>query len=130
MILIQKATTNLVILTLSERTTITDAYYLFTFTNSTTKEVKSFIGLENSANPFRANEFSIEENDVEDLEESIVSLSTGFWTYSIREQESSTNLVVAESGNVVEIGKVLVYENEAEIPTFTEEITTIKAFNG
>jgi hypothetical protein len=130
MILIQKATTNLVILTLSERTTITDAYYLFTFTNSTTKEIKSFIGLENSVNPFRANEFSIEENDVEDLEESIVSLSTGFWTYSIREQESSTNLVVAESGNVVEIGKVLVYENEAEIPTFTEEITTIKSFNG
>jgi len=130
MILIQKATTNLVILTLSERTTITDAYYLFTFTNSTTKEVKSFIGLENSVNPYRANEFSIEENAVEDLEESIVSLSTGFWTYSIREQESSTNLVVAESGNVVEIGKVLVYENEAEIPTFTEEITTIKAFNG
>lgn len=130
MILIEKATTNVVLLTLSERTTITNAYYLFTFTNSTTNEVKSFIGLEDSINPFRANEFSIEENSTEDLVNSVVSLDEGFWTYSIREQASSTNLIVASSGDVVEIGKVYVYEDATQIPTFTEESTTIKAFNG
>ncbi len=130
MILIEKATTNVVILTLSERTTIENAYYLFTFTNSSTKEVKSFIGLENSVNPIRANEFEIEENATEDLENSVVSLDLGFWTYSIQEQASSTNLDTALSGAVVEIGKVYVYEDEAAIPTFTEEQTTIKAFNG
>lgn len=130
MILIEKATTNVVLLTLSERTTITNAYYLFTFTNSTTNEVKSFIGLEDSINPFRANEFSIEENSTEDLVNSVVSLDEGFWTYSIREQASSTNLIVASSGDVVEIGKVYVYEDATQIPTFTEESITIKAFNG
>jgi len=130
MILIEKATTNVVILTLSERTTITDAYYLFTFTNDQTKDVKSFIGLENSANPYRANEFSIEENAIEDLVNSVVSLSVGFWSYSIREQASSSNLIVASSGDVVEIGKVYVYEDEATIPTFTETTTTIPTFNG
>jgi hypothetical protein len=131
MITINKGEINKVVLTLSERTTIVDATYLFTFINDQSDVIKSFIAEDISLNKIRYNQFAIEENAVEDLVNGVVSLEQeGSWTYAIREQASTTNLVVANSGAIVEIGIVKVFDSSAAIPTFTQEITEIKVFNG
>jgi hypothetical protein len=131
MITINKGEINKVVLTLSERTTIVDATYLFTFINDQSDVIKSFIAEDISLNKIRYNQFAIEENAVEDLVNGVVSLEQeGSWTYAIREQASTTNLVVANSGAIVEIGIVKVFDSSAAIPTFTQQTTEIKVFNG
>ena len=50
MILINKNTTNKVILTLSEKTTLTNAKYLFEVTNDMSNAVKCFIAADISTN--------------------------------------------------------------------------------
>lgn len=131
MISINKGEINKVVLTLSERTTIVGATYLFTFINDQSDVIKSFIAVDISSNKIRYNQFAIEENTVENLLNGVVSLNQeGSWTYAIREQASPTNLVVANSGAIVEIGIVKVFESSSAIPTFTQQITEIKVFNG
>jgi VCBS repeat-containing protein len=131
MITINKGEINKVVLTLSERTTIVDATYLFTFINDQSGVIKSFIAEDISLNKIRYNQFAIEENAVEDLVNGVVSLDQeGSWTYAIREQASTTNLVVANSGAIVEIGIVKVFDSSSAIPTFTQQTTEIKVFNG
>lgn len=131
MISINKGEINKVVLTLSERTTIVGATYLFTFINDQSDVIKSFIAVDISQNKIRYNQFAIEENTVENLLNGVVSLNQeGSWTYAVREQASPTNLVVANSGAIVEIGIVKVFESSSAIPTFTQQITEIKVFNG
>lgn len=131
MITINRDAINIVVLTLSEKTTITDATYLFTFTNDQSNKVKSFIAIDISPNPIRYNRFDIIEDNTEDLENGVVKLDQlDSWSYTIREQASATNLVVANSGNIVEEGIVIVLDSSTEIPTFTDETTEIKVFNG
>jgi VCBS repeat-containing protein len=131
MITINKGEINKVVLTLSERTTIVDATYLFTFINDQSDVIKSFIAEDISVNKIRYNQFAIEENAVENLLNGVVSLDQeGSWTYAIREQASVSNLIVANSGAIVEIGIVKVFDSSAAIPTFTEQTTEIKVFNG
>lgn len=131
MITINRDAINIVVLTLSEKTTIEDATYLFTFTNDQSNKVKSFIPIDISPNPIRYNRFDIIEDNTEDLENGVVKLDQlDSWSYTIREQASATNLVVANSGNIVEEGIVIVLDSSTEIPTFTDETTEIKVFNG
>jgi len=131
MITINKGEINKVVLTLSERTTILDATYLFTFINDQSDVIKSFIAEDISVNKIRYNQFAIEENAVENLLNGVVSLEQeGSWTYAIREQASVSNLIVANSGAIVEIGIVKVFDSSAAILTFTEQTTEIKVFNG
>lgn len=128
--IINRGAENTVVLTLSEKTTIEDATYLFTFINDQSKKTKSFIAQHISSN-IRFDEFIIEENDTEDLLNGIVKLDQlDTWSYSITEQSSTTNLDPALSGNIVEIGIVKVFESSTTIPTFTEETTEKKVFNG
>lgn len=72
-----------------------------------TAESKYFIG-ENLSSNLNYSEFSITEDETEDLESAVVSLTDGFWTYKIYEQYSNTNLNPADSGTLVETGKVQV----------------------
>ena len=131
MITINRDAINIVVLTLSEKTTTEDATYLFTFTNDQSNKVKSFIAIDISPNPIRYNRFDIIEDNTEDLENGVVKLDQlDSWSYTIREQASATNLVVANSGNIVEEGIVIVLDSSTEIPTFTDETTEIKVFNG
>ena len=130
MILINKNSVNTCILTLSERTTLTNAKYLFEFTNDSTKQVKTFICADVSTNKLRYNEFLIEENATENLLIGKVSLTIGDWKYNIYEQTSSTNLVVANSGALVENGKVEVKGTSTNLAEFTSEQTIYTEFNG
>lgn len=131
MITINRGETNTVILTLSEKTTIEDAVYLFEFINDQSGKTKYFIAQDISTNKIRFNQFVIEENNTEILLTGVVKLDQlDSWKYTIREQASSTNLDPTLSGGIVEIGKVLVLQTQSEIPTFTSVQNEIKVFNG
>ena len=130
MILINKNSTNTCILTLSERTTLTNAKYLFEFINDSTKQTKTFLCADISTNKERCNEFVITENATENLLTGTVSLTIGDWKYNIYQQTSSTNLIVANSGALVENGKVEVKGTTTNLSEFTGEQTTYKEFNG
>jgi hypothetical protein len=122
MIKIEKNSTNNVVLTLSEKTTLTDAYYLFEFTSDETKDTRYIIPTDISPNKIRYNEFEIiEPNDV--------SLTVGTWKYRIYEQVSSTN-TDTNGLNEVECGRVDVIGSTTSVPSVTFTKTKTPVFNG
>jgi hypothetical protein len=109
MINIQKSTVNNIILTVTEKSTLSPAYYLFKFVYSSDyNHIKYFTCPDTSSYVDRYNQFMIEENSVEDLEDGVVSLLAGSWDYFIYEQSSATNLDPDNTGSLVEQGKVIV----------------------
>lgn len=85
MLLLNEGQTKNIVVTLTEKTTLDDPYYLFVFTHLTTKEVVKIIkssGDDLSDYPRRYNEFSIDAT---------LFPSLGQWLYQVYEQESSTN---------------------------------------
>lgn len=130
MILINKNSTNEVVLTLSEKTSITSPTYLFEFTNDSTKQTKVFISADYSNNKERFNVFNIIETATEVPLTGRVSLTIGDWKYNIYQQASTTNLVVANASGLVENGRVEVKGIETDLNEFTGEQTTYKEFNG
>lgn len=127
--IIQKNTVNTCVFSLAERTTLTPVYYLFVFTNTQNNTVLTFTCTDISVNKLRYNEFEIEETQSEDRLTGKITLDlTGSYTYEIYEQSSSTNLDLASTGNLVEIGKIDVKGAEVEDETFTET-RTIGVFN-
>ena len=115
MIKLEKNTTNDVVVTLTEKTTISNPTYLFSFKNDITNEYKNFIAADTSTATDRYNEFSIVEvgNGAEDLLNGEISLTEyGFYTYTIYAQTSPTNLIPANADETVEIGKMKLIGNE------------------
>ena len=104
MLLIYKDTFTDNILTLSEKTTLTDATYLFEFVNDETKTKYYYIGTDISGNKERFNKFRITEG-------STLILPTGFYKYNVYEQSSTTNIDPLLTANLVDIGKLSVVEN-------------------
>jgi hypothetical protein len=130
MILINKNSSNEVVLTLSEKTSIVGATYLFEFINDATKETKLFISQDYSNNKERFNIFNIIETSTEVPLTGRVSLAVGNWKYNIYQQTSTTNLVVANSGAKVENGRVDVVGTDSELNSFNGEQIIYKEFNG
>ncbi len=131
MILINKNTSNTVVLTLSEKTTLTNAVYLFEVINDQSSEVKCFIAEDISPNPVRYNEFNFIENTTEDLLNGTFELElTGDYTYNVYEQTSTTNLDPALATNKIETGKLQVPDNTAEITQYNGNQTQTVVFNG
>lgn len=129
MMLINKNSVNECMLTLAEKTTLTNVYYLVELTNDSTKVVKYFIAPDSSSNKYRYNLLQITEDTVENLTQGVVSLTVGDGRYKIYEQASSTNLDPTGL-NVVEIGKYTCYEVATDLAAFTGEQTTYTEFNG
>lgn len=120
MILINKNTTNKVILTLSEKTTLTNAKYLFEVTNDMSNSVKCFIAADISTNKLRYNEFDFIENVTEDLLNGTFSLElSGFYKYNVYEQTSSTNLNPLLALNLIDKGKLNVVSQMSTYPVYT-----------
>lgn len=122
MILINKSSSNTVVLTLAEKTTITDAYYLFVFTSDEKNTVKKIIPTDISPNKIRYNEFTI-------VEPTDISLTAGTWKYEIYEQDNDTNTDTTGL-NLVENGRVDVVGSSTEVPQFDYNKPNIKVFNG
>ncbi len=126
---INKNTVNNCIFTLAEKTTLDPVYYLFEFTNTQDETVLTFTCTDISVNKLRYNEFEIEETTSEDRLTGKITLDlTGEYKYNIYEQSSSTNLLVANTGGLVETGRVDVKGTETTDSTF-EETRTIGVFN-
>ena len=131
MILINKNTTNKVILTLSEKTTLTNAKYLFEVTNDMSNEVKCFIAADISTNKLRYNEFEFIENVTENLLIGTFSLTlSGFYKYNVYEQASTTNLDPLLALNLIDKGKLNVASQLSDYPVYTGNENNTVVYGG
>lgn len=110
MILINKNSVNTFRLTLAEKSTLINPYYLFVFTSDVTRQVKIFKTFDSSDYPYRYNEFLITDSATENLSQGVVNFSpTGFWSYKIYEMSDANNMVVTNTTSLVEEGRAVVY---------------------
>ncbi len=116
MLLVNRGQNNTLIMTLAEKTTLTSPYYLMRLVNDTTRAVKTVILAANlSSYTYRYDQFTLTESSTEILTSGTVELKpTGFWTYSVYQQESSTNLNVDNTTSLVEVGKLKVLGEDTE----------------
>ena len=125
MIIITQATSNIVILTLTEKVTLSSPKFLFVFKNDVTNVSYYFIAADTS----RYNKFSITEMaDGNPLIGQIQLSEEGFYGYTVYEQESSSNLDPALATGIVEVGKVLVKGTEATVTSYDEQTKTRKTY--
>jgi len=121
MIKLEKDTTTDVALTLTEKVNITSPIYIFSFVHDLTFEVVNFILPDVSPYPERFNLFEINETTLD--------LKKGFHCYTIYEAEVDSPQDIdpndySPSLNVLEKGKVYVWETEIDLPTFDTGVTT------
>lgn len=117
--IINKGQNNFLVFTLSEKVTLTNPYYLFSFKHQVLMSSVNFIASDVSGFPTRYNKFLITETTGSvNLTSGVVSLpETGFYEYAIYEQTSSSNLNLANVTGLLEIGMVKV---ESTLPIYNE----------
>lgn len=120
MLLINKNTSNINVLTLSEKTTLSNVVYLFECINDETKNSFCFISTDLSNNKERYNKFSIIDNVTQLPLVGQMNFETGFYKYNVYEQSSSTNLDPLLAINLVDSGKLKVVVSMAAPVEFTE----------
>jgi len=123
MFLINKGQANNIFLTLTEKATISSPTYLFEFKNDITRATKVFLTQDLSSNTDRYNKFTIlETSGTNDLTAGIITLvETGFYSYRIFEQASTTNLDLRLTGAEVECGKFKVVSTVTSKPTYDNQ---------
>jgi YbbR domain-containing protein len=132
MIYLVQDTDNKVVLTLTEKTTISTPYYLFEFINDDSNNSKIFTGVDISTNLSRYNEFLIVLNSTEDLENSIIDLpATGFYKYNVYSTSVLNDLDINNVTELVETGKIYVEGSEQLTKvTYEEGNDTKVVYNG
>lgn len=126
MLVITKGTNSTIRPTLQEKVTLTDPYYLFVFENDMTKEKVIFMQENTSTHQERYDEFIITERSTSlNYSSGIIELNpAGTWTYYIYEQSSSSNLVEANAGTLLEKGILKVIgTSETWTPYTGQDIT-------
>lgn len=105
MIVIQKAQSNTVSLTLNEKTTLENPFYVFKFIKDEIGIAIGFCATDISLHPERYNRFIITEDTVENIFDGQISLeNTGFYRYEVYEHTTAGEINF--SGNIVETGIV------------------------
>lgn len=126
MILLTKGQTDHLIVTLNEKRTLTDGYYLFQFTHMTTREVVnkiySFLDDQSTAQD-RYNDFEINTSAL------FGSSNVGQWIYKVYEQASSSN-TNTDGLTLVERGIMTLKPATDFSFTKYEEATSFKVYNG
>lgn len=123
MIILTKGETKNIYFTGSESATLSNPYFLFIFTNRITQEVVKFV-VTNESTTLRYDVFEL------DVDQYFEYAETGFWTYQVYEQASSSNLNPAGL-NEVENGYM--YLNSAivfEPTTYDEQNNSFITYNG
>lgn len=115
-----------IIVTLNEKKTLSVGYYLFVFTNITTRDIINKIYNftdDESVYPLRYNKFAINTNTV------FLNQLTGSWRYEVYEQTSAVNTTVT---GLTEVERGLLKLNPATEFAFEEynESTSFKAYKG
>ena len=126
MIRLTRSQLNNISVTLNEKTTITPVYYYMEFYSNENGNSKAvYLGVDQSTNPVRWNEFQITEG-VDDLDNDSILLTSGTYDYFAWEcsaQDFTTKVSIVESG------KCVVEGTEPVTTTFTDEPTE-HTFNG
>jgi len=125
MVVINKGQSNIVTVTLKEKTTIANAYYLWEWISKASGEKKYCIQpVDLSQYLDRFNQFTITETATPNPIAGQVTLATtGEWTYNVYEQASSSNL--SPTGKtIVESGMVKVIGTATTDTQYTRTVTT------
>ncbi len=102
---IARGTANTFDITVTERVSLTNPYFLFEFTNEATSTQNTCIASNTSSYTRRYDRFSITESGTEDRVNGTLTLAyAGFWRYRVFEQSSSTNLTVTANLTLLEEG--------------------------
>jgi hypothetical protein len=115
-----------IIVTLNEKRTLSAGYYLFVFTNITTRDIVDKIynfSDDESLYPERYNKFTINTSAV------FLNKPTGTWRYEVYEQASAVNTNVT---GLTEVERGLLKLNPAVEFAFEEynETTSFKTYGG
>jgi hypothetical protein len=122
MIVIQQGQPNTVVLTLTEKCTLSAPVFLFEFSNDESKGKQYFIAADTSAFTYRYNQFVItEKSDPDNLQGEVSLPLSGYYHYTIYEQSSATNLDPNNTVSIVETGKVKVIGTEPQIITYDSQ---------
>jgi hypothetical protein len=132
MLLINKNANSTLILTLTEKVTLTSPYFLFRFINDVTNQEKAFISSDLSTQTQRYNKFLITETTGTNiLTSGVITLSpTGYWHYEVYEQTSSTNTDYIQATNriPIETGKARVVGTEASVQRYDSQSKTFVVY--
>jgi hypothetical protein len=128
-IIINKNSSNLAILTLSEKTTISVPYYLFEFINDTTSAKKYLTAADISGNKLRNNKFIIIDNATELPLIGQLNFKVGSYKYNIYEQASATNLNPTGL-KLVDLGRAKVIEADVVLKTYQGSESNFIVYNG
>jgi hypothetical protein len=121
-----KGDINDIVCTLTEKQTISNPYYLFSFTNDISGNSYQCIATDISTHKERFNEFEITEKESPDpLGGEIELAETGFYHYTIYQQNSATNLNHKLANGILEIGKMKVLASLSELPEFSVNETVV-----
>lgn len=126
MLVINKDTTNNLIVTLQEKVTLTNPYYLFVFTNDIQLNTVAFIQSNTSTHTERYDKFVLTETSGAQnyYNGTVELLPLGSWTYRVYEQTSSTNLDPALAYGLLEVGQAkVVGTNETYSKYVSQDIT-------
>lgn len=128
MLVIYKNTNNTLIVTVTEKQTLTAPYYLFVFTNDVTKQTVSFIQSNISEHTNRYDEFLITEtNGTPNYSSGVVEfLPLGSWSYDIYEQDNNTNFNPALATSKLETGMAKVIGTNETYSRYTGQDITYK----
>lgn len=129
MIVINRGQANTVVLSLKEKQTLSSPVFLFVFKNDLTRQTKKFIAADISSYTDRYNQFTITESDSESVLTGTVQLKpTGFWSYWVYEQTSTTNLEPSQATTELETGKVNVKGTAQAYTSYDQQQKTYTAY--
>jgi hypothetical protein len=119
MLAIRKNSNNKIVVTLREKQTLANPYFLFEFKSEVSMKVVTTIMDDLSSFPERFNEFLLTETNGTQIATSgtIELTPEGMWTYRVFEQESDTNLDVelVDNKEPLEVGVVRVIGNQVQV---------------
>jgi hypothetical protein len=119
MLAIRKNSNNKIVVTLREKQTLANPYFLFEFKSEVSMKVVTTIMDDLSSFPERFNEFLLTETNGTQIATSgtIELTPEGMWTYRVFEQESDTNLDVelVDNKEPLEVGVVRVIGSQVQV---------------
>lgn len=127
MILIEKNSSNRVALTLNEKRTLDNPFYIFRFQEMQTEVYTIFYAVNTSVNKDRYDLFNIIENPIADHLNGTVTLTIGEYTYEVYESVT-ISLDPDDWTSLVENGRVTVVGEEPGIAAYESEEAPIATY--
>jgi hypothetical protein len=129
MMILYKTQVNEVIVTVTERVTLSSPVFLFSFESDATNDITTCLAQNISNTTERSDEFLIEEKASPDNLVGEIELPAGTYTYRIYEQTSTTNLDPESATSLLEEGQCRVI-GEEETDTEYSNNTTNTVYEG